>query len=154
MSESLAINSIVQSKLSTWLTAQSLSWTPRIQTGFRRKTARESLSAMEAAGEVDTVIIECHEAVPIWPTSQIHRATVAIRIRHDCDRVSESVHADRTNEIACLLQDYPAIRDALNALPDFNVSALMLTNQNQTSSSRSYETTLVVTMQAIGKTYG
>lgn len=153
MSESLAINSIVQTKLATWLAAKTLSWTPRILTGFRRISAGEVMSAMESAGEVDTVIIECANAVPIFHNSQFYIAQVHIRIRHDCDHVLESVHSTRVNEIAALIQDYPTFRDALNALPDFNASQIKIESQAQTSSGRSYETTLMISMEAIGKNY-
>lgn len=153
MSESLAINSVVQTKLAAWLGAQTLSWTPRILTGFRRMTAGEILGQMEAAGEVDTVVIECASASPIFHNSQFYIATVHIRVRHDCDRVTEAVHGTRVNEIAALIQDYPAFRDALNALGDFNASQIQIDSQTQTSSGRSYETTLVISMEVAGKSY-
>jgi hypothetical protein len=153
MSESLAINSIVQAKLKEWLEAQTLDWTPRVLTGFRRMSAGDALSAMEGAGEVDTVIIECVQTSPAQPLFQIHNCTVNFRVRHDCDRVSEAVHSTRVSDLVCLISDIPTFRDALNSLDDFNASQIQLEGQTQTSSGRSYETTITITMQAVGASF-
>jgi hypothetical protein len=152
MAESLAINSIVQAKLKEWLEAQTLDWTPRVLTGFRRMSAGDSLSAMEGAGEVDTVIIECVQATPEWPRSQQHQAQINLRVRHDCDRVSEAVHSTRVNQIVALIQDFDTFTSALNALADFHATQAQIDAQAQTSSGRSYETTVALSMVVTGRT--
>lgn len=152
MAESLAINSIVQAKLKTWLEAQTLSCTPRVLTGFRRQSAGEALGPMEAAGEVDTVIIECVQAHPEWPRSQFFQAQVNVRVRHDCDRVAEDVHESRVSEIAALIQDFDTFSAALNALADFSATQVQIDGLAQTSSGRSYETTIALSMVVTGRT--
>jgi EAL domain-containing protein (putative c-di-GMP-specific phosphodiesterase class I) len=152
MAESLAINSIVQARLKTWLESQSLSWTPRVLTGFRRMSAGETLSVMENAGEVDTVIIECAQAQPEWPRSQHFHVSVNIRVRHDSDRVSEDDHSSRVNEIIALIQDFDTFTASLNALEDFSATQVQIDGQAQTSSGRSYETTVLISMVATGRT--
>lgn len=152
MSASLDITGRVQTAFKGWLTTVPLSWAPRLLTGYQRQSAGEALAMMEGAGEVDTVIIECQQATPVVKYSPNHLANVALRIRHDCDRVSESNHRARVSELAARLQDYFQVQSELNAQPDFTCFTIAITNQSQTSSGRSYETTISVSLECCGAT--
>jgi hypothetical protein len=152
MSESLDITGRVQESFKGWLTTVPLTWAPRLLTGYQRQSAGEALAMMEGAGEVDTVIIECTDATPVVVNSPVYLARVSLRIRHDCDRVSEANHRLRVSELAARVSDYKTIRDELNAQPDFTAAQIQINSQNQTSSGRSFETTLSVTLECCGTT--
>ncbi len=152
MSESLNITGRVQTAFKGWLNDVPLSWAPRLLTGYQRQSAGEALALMEGAGEVDTVIIECQQATPVVKYSPNHLANVALRIRHDCDRVSEASHYARVSELAARVNDYATATTQLNAQPDFTCWQITITNQSQTSSGRSYETTISVSMECCGTT--
>lgn len=150
MSQSLNITGRVQEAFKGWLTTIPLSWTPRLLTGYRRASAGEALATMEGAGEVDTLIIECQSASPVVKYSPNHFANVSLRVRHDCDRISEADHYTRVSELAARLQDYFQVQGELNAQPNFTCFTIAITQQSQTSSGRSYETTISVTVECCG----
>ena len=152
MSESLDITGRVQTAFKGWLNDVPLSWTPRLLTGYQRQSAGEALALMEGAGEVDAVIVECQQATPVVKFSPVHLATVSLRIRHDCDRVSESDHYARVSELAARIQDWQTSQPQLSAQPDFTATQLCIASQSQTSSGRSYETTISVSLECCGDT--
>lgn len=130
----------------TWA-ALDPAWSPRILTGYQRQSAGEALSQIEAHGEPDTIIVECESATPVSPTSPSHFvADVSLRIRHDCDRCSESNHRARVNEVALVIHDDDAA-DNLSAMDDFTAQLVIPGTQSKSSSGRSFETTLTFTVK-------
>lgn len=152
MSDSINITGRVQEAFKGWLTDVPLTWTPRLLTGYQRQTAGEALSIMEGAGEPATIIIECQSATPTVKYSPNYLATVALRIRHDCDLVPEADHYSRVSELAARIQDYFQVQGELNAQPHFTCFTIAITQQSQTSSGRSYETTITVAVECCGAT--
>ena len=152
MSASLDITGRVQTAFKGWLTTVPLTWAPRLLTGYQRQSAGEALALMEGAGEVDTVIIECQQATPTLKFSPVYSATVALRVRHDPDRVSESDQYARVSELAARIQDWQTSSPQLSAQPNFTATVLAIAGQSQTSSGRSYETTISVTLDCCGET--
>lgn len=142
-----------QRAVKAWLTTQlppwaalTPPWAPRILTGYQRATAGDALAQMEAGGEPDVIIVECRSAVPVAPTATAHWvAEVEVRIRHDCDRVSEANHSVRVNEVLKVIHDDDANTNLTSAT--YRAQLVIPTTQAQTSFGRSFETTLGFTVK-------
>jgi hypothetical protein len=153
MSASLDMTGSTQRAVASWLAAQlptwaalTPTWVPRILTGYQRATAGDALSQMEAGGEPDTIIVECRSASPVTPTATAHWvAEVEVRIRHDCDRVSELVHSARVNAVLLVIHDDDANANLTSAT--YKAQLVIPTTQAQTSFGRSCETTLGFTVK-------
>jgi len=142
----LAVKSWLSDYSATWA-ALTPTWVPRILTGYQRQSAGDALSQMEAGGEPDTVIVECNSAAPVSPTSPSHFvAEVAIRIRHDCDRVSEANHRARVHQVALVIHDDNAAAN-LSGQDDYTAQLVIPGAQTKTSTGRSFETTLAFTVK-------
>lgn len=159
MATSLDMTGETERAVAAWLTtylptwaALSPTWVPRILTGYQRQSAGDALGDMERGGEPDTIIVECNQATPVNPTSPSHfNAEVSLRIRHDCDRVSEANHRARVHQCALVTHDDDAATN-LSAMTDFHAQLVIPGAQSKTSSGRSFETTLAFNIRGAPKT--
>lgn len=159
MSATLDMTGATQRAVAAWLTdhlptwaALSPTWVPRILTGYTRATAGDSLGQMEAGGEPDTIVVECQSADPDDPIQPRHwDAEVVIRIRHDCDRVSELVHSARVHQLALVIHDTEASEN-LSLEDDYTAQILIPGLQYQSNSGRSFETSITFTVKGFPRT--
>ena len=149
MSASLDMTGATQRAVAAWLTAQlptwaalTPTWVPRSLTGYQRATAGDALSQMEAGGESDTIIVECQNAAPVYNTQPVHDCDVAIRVRHDCDRCSLVNHNLRVAALLNVLFDTAATTNLSAAESDYTAFTINPNGQSQTSTGRSFETTV------------
>jgi hypothetical protein len=159
MSASLDMTGSTQRAVAAWLTAQlptwaalTPTWVPRILTGYQRATAGDALSQMEAGGEPDVIIVECQSADPDSPIEPTHwDAEVIVRVRHDCDRVPESVHSARVHALLTVIHDTEAA-ETLSAEDDYTAQILIPGRQYQSNSGRSFETSITFTVKGFPRT--
>lgn len=159
MAASLDMTGATQRAVKAWLTtflptwaALSPTWVPRILTGYQRATAGDALGQMESGGEPDTIIVECVDAAPDYPLEPTHfDAEVILRIRHDCDRVSEAVHSARVHQLALVIHDTEAAEN-LSEMDDYTAQILIPGRQYQSSTGRSFETSLPFTVKGFPRT--
>jgi hypothetical protein len=149
MSASLDMTGATQRAVAAWLTAQlptwaalTPTWVPRILTGYQRETAGDALSQREAGGEPDTIIVECQNAPRVYNTQPVHDCDVSIRVRHDCDRCSLVNHNLRVEALLNVLFDTEATTNLSAADDYFTAFTITATGQSQTSTGRSFETTI------------
>lgn len=154
MAANLDITGAAEIAVKAWLgtyaaawAALSPAWAPRILTGYDRATAGDAIGAIEAGGEPDLIIVECGLAAPVNQAAASHfSAEVALRIRHDCDRVSAAVHRARVHQCALVIHDDAAAAN-LSAMPDFHAQLVIPGAQSRSGTGRSFETTLTFTIR-------